>query len=613
MIVKELITNLRFKLDQSGLNQYTRGIRQVKQEAQRAGSEISNVLDGSVGEAIIGLRAKLLGLFGGIATGFGLKSIIDTSAQFERFETILSVIEGSSAKAKDSMDWISNFAAKTPYDLAGVTDAFVKLKAYGIDPIANGMLESLGDTSAAMGKPLMQSVEAIADAMTGEFERLKEFGIKGGTKGKTATFEYTDAQGKQQEVSVDKTNRALIAKTLQAIWNEKYKGSMEKLAGTWEGLVSNLGDQWERLKLEIGKAGIFDGAKDVLKSIVDYLGRMDASQLKEIAETIVTILKLMGGGALVYLLTVWELKLHQISLKQRVIAMWQAIINRRSMIALGVFLKWAMIFYGLYLIGQDFFVWLQGGNSVLGELIGKSSEWADEIKWVKETFASIVGWLRDGGAKLVAWAAAGAAVLSVLFTIWRAVVFVWSIFKYIRIAMFAVAAAGGPITLVLALIAAAAYLIYTHWDEIKNTVIECWRGAQWQWSVFKEDLMAGIAKLMALWQDFKQRAIDIWNAAQSAWNAFKSSVISGIDLIKSNWSQLAALLANPIMGSVKMAYDGANGKGLLGSVLGGNRSSGGSTSNSVTNHFAPMTPAQQGATAARAASPFLNPRVEVRK
>ena len=30
-----------------------------------------------------------------------------------------------------------------------------------------------------MGKPVLQAVEAISDAITGENERLKEFGIKG--------------------------------------------------------------------------------------------------------------------------------------------------------------------------------------------------------------------------------------------------------------------------------------------------------------------------------------------------------------------------------------------------------------------------------------------------
>ena len=112
------------------------------------------------------------------ALGYGLKrAFINPAAQFERFETVLKTIEGSSEKARESMNWIDDFAVKTPYELAQVTDAFVKLRAYGMNP-TDGLLRDLGDASAAMGKPLMQAVEAIADAVTGENERLKEFGVK---------------------------------------------------------------------------------------------------------------------------------------------------------------------------------------------------------------------------------------------------------------------------------------------------------------------------------------------------------------------------------------------------------------------------------------------------
>ena len=41
-----------------------------------------------------------------------------------------------------------------------------------------------------MGKNLMQFVEAIADAATGEFERLKEFGIKARTQGEQVSFTF---------------------------------------------------------------------------------------------------------------------------------------------------------------------------------------------------------------------------------------------------------------------------------------------------------------------------------------------------------------------------------------------------------------------------------------
>lgn len=100
------------------------------------------------------------------------------------------------------MAWIGDFAATTPYDLAQVTESFIQLKAYGLDPVQNGLLRTLGDTSAAMGKPIEQAVEAIADAVTGENERLKEFGIKARVEGDEIVYAYTKTARKWKLVQM---------------------------------------------------------------------------------------------------------------------------------------------------------------------------------------------------------------------------------------------------------------------------------------------------------------------------------------------------------------------------------------------------------------------------
>lgn len=213
--------------------------------------------------------------FGAIAGGIGwaFKSqFVDTASQFEKFSAILETVEGSSKKAKGSMGWVSDFAAKTPYELDQVMDAYVKLKSYGMDPM-NGLLKSLGDTSSAMGKPLMQAVEAIADAVTGENERLKEFGIKARVQGDRITYEYSK-MGKTMTAVADKSNRAMIQSVLTGIFNEKYAGAMEKQSRTWVGIMSNIADQWTRFKTKVMAAGVFDYLKGKLQGVLDYINKL---------------------------------------------------------------------------------------------------------------------------------------------------------------------------------------------------------------------------------------------------------------------------------------------------------------------------------------------------
>lgn len=225
-----------------------------------------------------------LGLVAGTA-GFAFKRLfLDTASEFERFRTVLETVEGSATGAEAAMSWVSDFATTTPYELNQVTGAFVKLRSYGLDPV-NGLLRTLGDTSAAMDKPLMQSVEAMADAVNGEYERLKEFGIKAFTEGSRTAFVYTDKSGEQVTKVVDNRNRQMIQSTLQAIWSERYGGAMDKLSKTWTGMMSNLADQWTRFANMVMDAGVFDWLKNQLSTLLDRVNSLaESGKLREIAE-----------------------------------------------------------------------------------------------------------------------------------------------------------------------------------------------------------------------------------------------------------------------------------------------------------------------------------------
>lgn len=246
-----------------------RGLMQLQDRANKISDAGKNLANKARNTALGALAAAG-------SAGYVFKSqFLDTAAQFEDFRAILTTVEGSSAKAAQSMNWVSDFAATTPFELAEVTDAFVKLRAYGMDP-TNGLLTTLGDTSAAMGKDVMQAVEAIADAITGENERLKDFGIRANTSGNQITYEYTDKAGKQQSASVDKNDRAAIEQTLRTIWNEKFAGAMDERARTWRGMISNMSDQWTRFTTMVMAQGTFDWMKGKLGGLLDTVDEMAA-------------------------------------------------------------------------------------------------------------------------------------------------------------------------------------------------------------------------------------------------------------------------------------------------------------------------------------------------
>lgn len=253
---------------------------------------------GAVGAALGGVGTRLKGVadearkLGGLAAlgGGGLlygfkTQFVDTAAQFEKFRTILTTLEGSSDKADKSMGWISEFAAKTPYELDQVMSAFIKMRSYGIDPM-DGSLRSVGDAAAAMGKPLDQAVEALADARSAQFERLRE--LIGGsfeTKGDKMVYTFVDKEGATRTFAAMKNDAAGLQKMVLKVFEAKgYTGAMDNLSKTWDGMLSNLGDQWTRFANMVMAAGTFDWLKAQLEGFLAMIDEMAANgELQDMA------------------------------------------------------------------------------------------------------------------------------------------------------------------------------------------------------------------------------------------------------------------------------------------------------------------------------------------
>lgn len=256
-VVIEVDANTAKLID--GVKKSRKQISSLQKSTAKAKKDIANFA-----KAVVGVYAMAKAFE---AVKNAVYSFTQTAAQFEQFETTLKSITGSSKIAKESMMWITDFTSQTPFQLEQVTSAFVKMKAYGIDP-TKGTLRTLGDTASAMGKDINQAVEAMADAITGENERLKEFGIKAKKNGEEITYAWSDSSGAAREIVID-NNKAMIESTLNAIFNEKYIGAMDAQSKTWNGMISNMKDEWTLFQKDVMDQGLFDYLKAVLMTVKD--------------------------------------------------------------------------------------------------------------------------------------------------------------------------------------------------------------------------------------------------------------------------------------------------------------------------------------------------------
>jgi hypothetical protein len=270
------LANLRISVDSRDVKSATNDLNNLSRasgNAERSANSLTNAAK------LFGGALAAVGIFG-LATG-----IAKANAEFQSLNASLKVATGSTAAASAAFDEIRKFAATTPYQLNQTVEAFLKLKNLGLDP-SMASLRSYGNTAASMGKSLNQMIEAVADASTLEFERLKEFGIRAKQQKDTVTFTF---QGVSTTV---KKNSEEIQQYLINIGNTQFAGAMDEQMKTLNGRMSNLKDNIDNLYVTLGNAGatnIFSQALTAASSAVTYLTTNLNSILRAIEVTMVAV------------------------------------------------------------------------------------------------------------------------------------------------------------------------------------------------------------------------------------------------------------------------------------------------------------------------------------
>jgi len=257
------VQKLRFEFDGDASK-----FQSAVNKSQKSVNNFSNNLK-QVGGVIAGAFAidKLME-FGG--------AIIETTSTFQRFESVLTNTLGSTSEAQKALDRITEFASQTPFSVSELTDSFVRLANQGFKPTSDEM-RKLGDIASSTGKEFVMLAEAIIDAQVGEFERLKEFGIRAEKQGDQVTFTF-----KNVKTQVDFTSDAIQNYILSLGDLEGVSGAMVGISKTLGGQISNLGDSFDTLKNEIGEAlmpmltSVIGGFKSLFENITRIINPQKA-------------------------------------------------------------------------------------------------------------------------------------------------------------------------------------------------------------------------------------------------------------------------------------------------------------------------------------------------
>ncbi|MEF1311407.1 tape measure protein [Vibrio mytili] len=224
---------------------------------------------------------------GAVAVAFE-RTFVKTAAEFERYQVMLNQLQGSEEGGARAMKWIEDFTQNTPYAVNEVTQAFVKLKTFGIDPM-DGSMQAIVDSTAMMGgtaETVDGIATAIGQAMTKgklqaeEINQLLERGIP--------VYEYLQKISKDlghnsglgktvAQIQADASAGMLGKQTVELLIEEmgrQAQGAAKAQMDTWSGMVSNMGDHWKLFQKDVMESGTFDVLKDELGGFLAQLDEM---------------------------------------------------------------------------------------------------------------------------------------------------------------------------------------------------------------------------------------------------------------------------------------------------------------------------------------------------
>lgn len=222
------------------VNNASRGLANVEKQMERT-SASANRLQNQV--------RKVSTALAGFGAGIVIRGIARQYQEFERYRAVLTTFLGSQEAANSKIKELIGFANQLPQTLDDVVNAFTILQSRGIDTTAES-LEAFSDIAAGNSKTLTQLAEALADALTGEFERLKEFGIKVSRENGKIVARIGD-----DIVAVSNTAKGLTEE-LTKLGQEGgfFNNAASNFAGTLTLALSNLQGAVFNLSIALGEA-----------------------------------------------------------------------------------------------------------------------------------------------------------------------------------------------------------------------------------------------------------------------------------------------------------------------------------------------------------------------
>jgi tape measure domain-containing protein len=229
---------------------------------------------------VTGLVSMGLSTMSGVANGF-VGEIVKVNAEMERLRFMMQAMSTAKdpfADANRSVAYLRDQAKNMPFAMGTITNAFVKLKTTGMDPM-NGSLTALADGISAFGgddQAFNRVTVAITQMAGKSVIQMEELRQQLGEQ-MPAAFQVMARSAGVSVAELTKaisTGRVEAKPALEGFFQElerSYGGEAQRMMQTFSGQVSQLATNLQNLATNEGGRGFFDQVKAQLVDINQFL------------------------------------------------------------------------------------------------------------------------------------------------------------------------------------------------------------------------------------------------------------------------------------------------------------------------------------------------------
>lgn len=284
--------------------QQAASLRQVGKESDATGSKLGNLARTAT--------ATVAAFFGLNTLASQIRQIFTVGDQFERLESQLTGLMGSLEAGQEAVRWIEDFTRDTPLQLEEVTQTFVRLKAFGLDPM-DGTMQAVIDQAYQLGGSF-QEVEGISLALGQAWAKQKLQGeeiLQLIERGVPVWDLLAKVTGKNTEELQQLSSQGQLGRdVIKALLDEMGRANQGAAASGMSqlsGLISNAKDNIVEFYREVASGGVLDWLKEQLAAVnAEFRAMANDGRLKQLAQQVSDTLVAMGQAIKGLITTIYE-------------------------------------------------------------------------------------------------------------------------------------------------------------------------------------------------------------------------------------------------------------------------------------------------------------------